>query len=115
MKKMEEKRFFIVAKFMESMISSQLDRYTIESSDSSIEELRGAGNLYNSIKNNALRGTLKKMGITGERKDEFKATRGDTIFSIFVEGLDKKALRDFSDYPELPKACNLIVKKHEVF
>ena len=65
---MEEKRFFIVAKFMESMISSQLDRYTIESSDSSIEELRGAGNLYNSIKNNALRGTLKKMGITGGKK-----------------------------------------------
>jgi len=111
---MEEKRFFIVAKFMESMISSQLDRYTIESSDSSIEELRGSSNLFNSIKNKALLGTLRKLGIKGEKKDEFKATRGDIIYSIFVEGLDKKALRDFSDYPELPKACNLIVRKHRI-
>lgn len=109
-----EKRAFIVAKYMESMISSQLDRYTIDSKDSSLEEIRGSRNLYNSIKNKALLGTLRKLGISGERKDEFKATRGDVIFSIFVEGLDKKALRDFSDYPELPKAVNLIVRKHEI-
>lgn len=113
---MEGKRVFIVAKYTESMISSQLDEYTIRTTKRiSIEEVKSFNKiLYNSVKNCALRGTLRKLGIIGEKKEEFKAIQGDIIFSILVEGIDKKALREYSNYPELPRGYTLSISKHEI-
>lgn len=110
-----EKRTFLVNKFMESMISSNLHSYTIDGEkDSSLEELREAENLYCSINNGALLGTLRKYGIVGERTDVVKAEDGEVIFSVEVENLGGK-LYEFSDYDELPRTCNIKVQKHIVY
>ena len=111
----EQKRTFLVNKYMQTMVSNSLRKYTVKcNKDSSIEELREAKNLYCSIKNGALLETLRKQGIVGKWTNEVKAKDGETIFSISVENLDGR-LYEFSDYSELPETCNISVEKHIVF
>lgn len=110
---MEEKgRCFLVTKNMESMISP--DNYGTSTEKVSIEELKKIPNLYCAINNGALLGSLRKLGIKWERTDVVSAVKGDTIYSVKVEGISQK-LYTYSNLPELPGYCSLVISRCRIF
>ena len=108
-----EQKVYVTTKFIESMVLPQLNRYKTDSETVSMDELRKEKHLFSSIKNGALNNTLSKNGVKWEQIDMFKADRGDVIYSIRVEGLKLK-LHEYSDLPELPRSCTLVIKRHRV-
>lgn len=109
---MEKGRSFLVIKNMESMIS--MNDYETRTERVSVEELKEIPNLYCSINNGALLGSLRKLGIKWERTDVVSAVKGDTIYSVKVEGISQK-LYKYSDLPELPGYCSLVISRCRIF
>lgn len=108
-----ERKVYVTTKFIESMVLPQLSRYKTDSETVSLDELRKEKHLFSSIKNGALNNTLSQNGVRWEQIDMFKADRGDVIYSIRVEGLKLK-LHEYSNLPELPRSCTLVIKRHRV-
>ena len=79
-----------------------------------IEELSTCNNVFSSIKNGALNNTLSKKGISWEQIDKIQANIGDVIFEIQVNGLENYLVK-YSDKPELPKYCNLVINRFSIY
>ena len=108
-----ERKVYVTTKFIESMVLPQLSRYKTDSETVSLDELRKEKHLFSSIKNGALNNTLLKNGVKWEQIEKFKADRGDVVYSIRVEGLELN-LFEYSNLPELPRSCTLVIKRHRV-
>ena len=109
---MNEKRNFLAANLTESMLSAIRTGGGISKFESCIEELRNlCGNFYSSINNQALNGTLRKLGVSGKRIEKFVLQKGDTAFIIRVEGLEKP-IREYGNLNYLPKTCTLVITKY---
>ena len=109
---MNEKRNFLAANLTESMLSAIRTGEGISKFESCIDELRKLhGNFYSSINNQALNGTLKKLGVSGERVEKFVLQKGDTVFIIRVGGLEKP-MREYGDLECLPNTCTLVITKY---
>ena len=108
-----ERKVYVTTKYHESMVLPQLSKYQTDSETVSIEELKKEKHLFSSIKNGALNNTLSQNGVRWEQIDMFKADRGDVIYSIQVEGLKLK-LHEYSNLPELPRSCSLVIRRHRV-
>ena len=78
-----------------------------------VRELRGLKNLFSSINNKALIGTLRKHGVTGERVNEFQLTPGDCVYVIEVKGLNKP-VREYAQFNMLPPTNVLVITKYYV-
>ena len=109
---MNEKRNFLAANLTESMLSAIRTGEGISKFESCIDELRRLrGNFYSSINNQALNGTLKKLGVSGKRVEKFMLQKGDSVYIIRVEGLEKP-MREYGNKNILPETCTLIITKY---
>ena len=107
-------RNFMAANISESMFSAiRAGGFKIEPTGSNLKELKDVKNLYSSINNCALSGTLRHLGIIGERVDKFQVTGGDCIFTVRAEGLGKP-IREYAEDNILPKTCTLVITKYEI-
>ena len=104
-------RNFISANLTEDMLRVVTDgRYLIAPSKASIEDLTKLENLYSSIKNKALIGTLKKFGVNLDNfLNKFQVASGDTLSVVNAVGIQ---LRLYKDEDMLPESTTFEVTKY---
>jgi len=109
----ENRRNFLSANLTENMLAViKNGGYVILPEASSIQELKGIENLFVSIKNPALLGTLKKLGVNPKEEiQRFQVNTGDTLYVVSAHGI---LLRDYKEDAELPETCTLSVTKYKI-
>jgi len=110
---MKTKRNFLAPNITESMLGAIRTGGGIQKFESSVEELRQCELLYSSINNQALMGTLEKLGVNPKKIEKFSLDSDDSLFVVRVEGLEKP-IRDYSSLPALPEPCTLVITRYKV-
>ena len=108
---MKNSRNFISANLTEDMLRVVTDgRCLIAPSKVSVEDLTKLKNLYSSIKNKALVGTLKNLGVNLDNfLNKFQVASGDTLYVVNAVGIQ---LRQYKEEDKLPDSTTLEVTKY---